>query len=72
MKDTSFTRFTKKLLVALECLKDRAFDSADCLRSFVIMPHASSVVARINFPVFAIIRSRCEAIFSHDVAKEGT
>ena len=24
---------TKKLLVVLECLKDRAFDSAECLRS---------------------------------------
>ena len=28
----------KKLLIVLECLKDRAFDSADCLRSLVIMP----------------------------------
>ena len=24
-----------------------------------------------TFRVFSIIRSRCEAIFSHDVAKEG-
>ena len=29
--------YTKKPLVVLECLKDRAFDSADCLRSFVNM-----------------------------------
>ena len=42
MKETSFTCSlvnklnTKKLLVILECLKDRAFDRADCLRSFVI------------------------------------
>ena len=35
---------TKKLLVVLECLKDHAFDSADCLRSFVIMPLVRSVV----------------------------
>ena len=35
---------TKKLVVVLECLKDRAFDSADCLRSFVIIPLARSVV----------------------------
>ena len=35
---------TKKLLVVLECLKDHAFDSADCLRSFIIMPLARSVV----------------------------
>ena len=27
--------------------------------------------ARINFRVFSIIRSQCEAIFSQDVAKEG-
>ena len=35
---------TKKLLVVLECLKDRAFDSADCLCLFVIMRLARSVV----------------------------
>ena len=35
---------TKKLLVVLECLKNRAFDSADCLCSFIIMPRARSVV----------------------------
>ena len=34
---------TKKLLVVLECLKDRAFDSTDCLRSLVIMPLARPV-----------------------------
>ena len=27
---------TKKLFVVLECLNDRAFDSADCLRSFIM------------------------------------
>ena len=32
------------LLVVLQCLKDRAFDSADCLHSFLIMPPARSVV----------------------------
>ena len=35
---------TKKLLVVLECLNDRAFNSADCLCSFVIIPLARSVV----------------------------
>ena len=35
---------TKKLLVVLEWLKDHAFDSADCLRSFITMPLARSVV----------------------------
>ena len=35
---------TRKLLVVLECLKDGAFDSTDCLHSFVIMPLARSVV----------------------------
>ena len=35
---------TEELLVVLECLKDRAFDSTDCLSSFVIMPLARSVV----------------------------
>ena len=34
----------KKLLVVLECLIDFAFDIADCLRSFVIMPLPRSVV----------------------------
>ena len=36
------------LLVVLECLKDRAFDSADCLRSFVIMPLAIGVWERFG------------------------
>ena len=35
---------TKKLVVVLECLKNRAFHSADCLRSFIIMPFTKSVV----------------------------
>ena len=35
---------TKKILVVLECFKDHAFDSAGCLRSFIIMPLVSSVV----------------------------
>ena len=35
---------TKKLHVVLECLRDRIFDSVDCLRSFVIMPLTRSVV----------------------------
>ena len=37
-------RNKKKLLVVLECLKDRAFDSTDCLSSFVIMLLARSIV----------------------------
>ena len=37
---------SKKLLLVLECLKDRAFDSADCLSSCIIMPLAKSVVER--------------------------
>ena len=50
VKETSFTwplvkkLDTKKLLVVLECLKDRAFHSTDCLRSFVITPLTRSVV----------------------------
>ena len=50
VKETSFTYslvingMLKKLLVVLECLKDRAFDSADYLCSFVIMPLMRSVV----------------------------
>ena len=49
VEETSFTyslginSYTKKLLVVLECLKDCAFDSTDCLRSFVIMPLSRSV-----------------------------
>ena len=35
---------TKKVLVVLECLKDRAFVIADCLRSLIIMPLVRSVV----------------------------
>ena len=35
----------KKLLVFLECLKDRAFNSANCLRSFIIIV----CKARINY-----------------------
>ena len=34
----------RELLVVLECLKDCAFDSADCLCSFAIMPLARAVV----------------------------
>ena len=34
----------KERLVLLECLKDHAFDSTDCLRSFIIIPLARSVV----------------------------
>ena len=34
---------TKKLLVVLECLKDPAFDSTDCLCLFIIMPLTRSV-----------------------------
>ena len=34
---------TKNLLVVLEYLTDHAFDRADCLRSFVIMPLARSI-----------------------------
>ena len=62
VKETSFacslvTKLnTKKLLVVLECLKDRAFDSTDCLRLFVIMTLKVSCGmltkvcrARINF-----------------------
>ena len=70
--------YTKKLLVVLECLKDRAFDRADCLRLFFAMPVVRSVVvckACINYlklhSIFSIICSWCEAIFSQDVAKEG-
>ena len=48
----------KKLLVVLECLKDGDFDSAYCLRFFVIMPLVRSELcgmltkvcrARINY-----------------------
>ena len=35
---------TKKVLVVLECLKDRAFVIADCLRSLIIMPLVRSLV----------------------------
>ena len=50
VKETCFTYSvptylnTKKLLVVLECVKDHAFDSTDCLRSCVIMPLTRSVV----------------------------
>ena len=50
VKQTSFTcslvinLIQEKLPVVLECLKDRTVDSADCLRSFVIMPLMRSVV----------------------------
>ena len=50
VKQTSFTcslvinLIPKNLLVVLECLKDRAFDSTYCLPSFVIMPLTRSVV----------------------------
>ena len=40
------------MLVVLECLKDCVFDSADCLRSFVIMPFVRSVVHKL-FDVFS-------------------
>ena len=38
---------TQMLLVVLECWKDRAIDSADCLRSFVIVH--SSLCIRSSF-----------------------
>ena len=49
VKETSFTALgdklnIKKLFLVLECLKDCAFASADCLPSFNIMPLARSVV----------------------------
>ena len=44
VKETEYKLNTKKLLVVLECLKDRTCESADCLCSFVIMLLARSDV----------------------------
>ena len=40
----AFGQIVNSFLVVLEFLKDHAVDSTDCLRSFVIMPLARSVV----------------------------
>ena len=44
VKEASFTCSLVINEIVLECLKERAFDSADCLRSFVSIPLARSVV----------------------------